>query len=248
VPEGLSRPELLRKKAAEERRKLQDVDRLLARLESRLTEGAAGRNKGGLRPEDRRTFTRNAADLVIRYRWPGRHAPLLGRVRDLSRGGLRFSGARQLAPGMLLQASLHAPGGPGPRFDGQMYLEVVHCRRNAELWEIGTRFAPMPVDQFRGTERRRARRFEVVLDIVYRASGRENQPALAGEVRDLSRSGLRFRCRDRLAPGSLAAVVISGESGTSPETGTRMRISALVRIVRCRRVGGRYEVGAQFVG
>jgi len=242
-------PESLRRKAAAERRKVQEIDRLLVRLEARLEEGASARGRGKGRGDDRRTFPRQAADLVIRYRWPGRPAPLVGRVRDISRGGVRFSASRRLMPGLALQCSVHAPGGPGPRAEGQMYLEVVHCRKSGELWEVGTRFSPTPLEKFKSTERRRARRFTVDLDMSYRLSGEEDRPPRRGRVRDISRGGLRFSCDRRLRIGALAAVVVSG-AARSPVggTGTHIRVSALMSVARCRKVGGRYEAGAQFVG
>ena len=247
-----SRPEQLRKKAADERRKAQEIERLLARLEARLIEsGGHDNNKqtGKDDGDDRRTFPRQPADMVIRYRWPGRHAPMVGRVRDISRGGMRFNAARKLLPGQILQATLHSPSGPGPNAGGQVYLEVVHCRKNNDIWDIGTRFAPTPVEQFRGNERRRARRYTVDLDVSCRVSGLENSPETKGRARDISRSGLRFYCEERLRKGSLAAVVISGVGeGSVLGAGTQIRVSALIRIIRCRRVGSHYEIGAQFVG
>jgi c-di-GMP-binding flagellar brake protein YcgR len=229
------------------------MDRLLRRLEARLSEASSpprrGKTARKVKPEDRRTHSRKAADLVIRYRWPGRHSPLIGRVRDISRGGVRFIASRQLTMGTMLQASLHAPGGPGPEFEGQMYLEVVHCRSRNDLWEIGARFAPMPLEKFRGTERRTARRFRVSLDVAYRLSGEEDSPPSRGRVRDISRGGVRFACDRRIRPGALAAAVISGrQPGETPGGGTRISVSALVKIVRCRKVGDRFEAGAQFVG
>ncbi len=248
-----SRPEQLRRKAAEERRKVQEMDSLLRRLESRLSETPSPQHRGASAaagtPEDRRTHSRKPADLVIRYRWPGRHAPLIGRIRDISHGGVRFMASRQLEEGTMLQASLHAPGGPGPEFEGQMYLEVVHCRSRNDLWEIGARFAPMPRDKFKGTERRGARRFRVSLDLAYRLSGEEDHPPSRGRVRDISRGGVRFSCDRRIRQGSLVAAVISGrQPGVTPGGGTRISVSALVKVVRCRKVGGRFEAGAQFVG
>jgi PilZ domain len=253
-----ARPGQLRQKAAEERRKVQEMDRMLARLEARLSEGTpeAGRGKGGAKSKvklggkgsERRTTQRLAADLVLRYRWPGRHAPLVGRVRDISRGGMRFVASRTLAPGLLLQASLHTPGGVGPRADGQMYLEVVHCRKHNDLWDIGARFSPMPAEKFKGTERRRARRFKVGLDLAYRMSGEETSPPRRGQVRDLSRGGVRFYAEKRIRLAAMAAVVVTGAGSPAGGGGTRVRVSALMRVVRCRRVGGRFEVGAQFVG
>jgi hypothetical protein len=230
------------------------LDRLLARLEARLDDvpADAGRRQavpaGGGRGSERRVFPRLIADMVIRYRWPGRHAPLVGRVRDLSRGGMRFAASRKLMPGLQLQASLHAPGGPGPRFEGQMYLEVVHCRRSGEVWDVGARFSPMPTEKFKGTERRRSRRFSVALDLAYRVSGEEGDPPRMGRVRDISRAGARFYCDRRLRVGALAAAVVTGHGAGGAGGGTRVRVSALIRVVRCRRVGARYEVGAQFVG
>ncbi len=254
-----ARPGQLRQRAAEERRKVQEMDQMLARLEARLAEdpaktrkGKTGKNKGKNKAKskgkgrERRTFPRLAADLVLRYRWPGRHAPLVGRVRDISRGGMRLITSRQLAPGLLLQASLHTPGGPGPKFEGQMYLEVVHCRKHNDLWDVGARFSPMPTEKFKGTERRRSRRFGVGLDLAYRVSGEESSPPRRGQVRDLSRGGVRFYAKSRLRIGAMAAVVVSGGGGSS--TGTRVKVSALMRVVRCRQVGNRFEVGAQFVG
>jgi hypothetical protein len=249
---GLSRPELLRRRAAEERRKAREVERLLSRLEARLAGApAGGRRRPGETdsPRDRRGFNRQAADLVIRYRWPERHAPLIGRVRDISRGGVRFMSSRQLAPGTLLQASLHAPGGPGPQFEGQMYLEVVHCRRNNDLWDVGARFRPMPAESFRGSERRRHRRFGVSLDVAFRLSGEEESPPRRGTVRDISRGGMRFRCDARLNAGTLVAAVVSGAQRTaSAGAGTSIRVSALVQVTRCRKVGGHFEIGGRFVG
>lgn len=255
MPEKKKPPgaESLRRKAAAERRKVREIDQLLVRLEARLEESAPAKKRarpgGGVRDDDRRTFPRQAADLVIRYRWPGRPAPLLGRVRDISRGGVRFSASRRLMPGLLLQCSMHAPGGPGPQAEGQMYLEVVHCRKSGELWEVGTRFSPTPLDKFKGTERRRARRHRVGLDLSYRLSGEEERPPRRGQVRDISRGGLRFYCDRRLRIGALAAVVVTGAGeGSTPGAGTRIRVSALMRVVRCRKVGSRYEIGVQFVG
>jgi len=248
-----ARPGQLRQRAAEERRKVQEMDRMLARLEARLSEGGSeprsrrtGKSAG--KGRERRIFPRLAADLVLRYRWPGRHAPLVGRVRDISRGGMRLITARQLAPGLLLQASLHTPGGPGPKFEGQMYLEVVHCRKHNDLWDVGARFSPMPTEKFRGTERRRSRRFTVGLDLAYRISGGESSPPRRGQVRDISRGGVRFYADSRLRVGAMAAVVVSGGRDTSDGGGTRVKVSALIRVVRCRRVGNRFEVGAKFVG
>ena len=253
------RPGQLREKAAKERRKVQEMDRMLARLEARLSEGAqgnsrekrAGRSKSKVKEgkgSERRTCPRKVADLVLRYRWPGRHVPLVGRVRDISRGGMRFIASRTLAPGLLLQASLHTPGEVGPRIEGQMYLEVVHCRRHNDLWDVGARFSPMPAEKFKGTERRRGRRFKVGLDMAYRVSGEENSPAQHGQVRDLSRGGVRFYAGKRIRIGTMAAVVVTGAGTSDQGGGTRVKVSALMRVVRCRRVGDRFEVGAQFVG
>jgi len=245
---GRSRPEALRLRAAEERRKLQDIDSLLARLEARLSDAAPEGARGGA-GRDRRTHPRQNADLVIRYRWPGRHAPLVGRLRDVSRGGLRFSASRQLEIGAALQASIHTPGGAGPQFEGQMYLEVVYCRPSGELWDVGARFAPTPTEQFRGTERRRWRRFPVRLDLAYRLSGEERLTPGLGLVRDISRTGLRFYGDRRLRVGALAAAVVTGaQARAAAGTGTRVRVSALVQVVRCRKLGARFEVGARFVG
>jgi hypothetical protein len=237
---------MLRQRAAEERRKGQDLDRLLARLEARLTEPGPGASGSGA---DRRTHPRHTADLLVRYRWPGQSAPMTGRLRDFSRGGLRFMAPRELPVGRLLQATLSTPGGPGPRFEGQMYLEVVYCRRAGEIWDVGARFAPLPVEQFRSTERRHSRRVAVRLDMAYRLSGEERQPPRRALVRDISRSGLRFWCDDRLRAGTLVAAVVTGaQTGSAGGGGTRVRVSALIRVVRCRRVGGHFETGAQFVG
>jgi hypothetical protein len=126
---------------------------------------------------------------------------------------------------------------------------VVYCRQSGELWEVGTRFAPMPNEQFRGTERRRSRRFPVRLDLAYRLSGEEGLAPSLGLVRDISRTGLRFYGDRRVRLGSLAAAVVTGaQARPSGATGTRVRVSALIRVVRCRKVGARFEVGARFVG
>lgn len=247
-----SRPEALRLRAAQERRKLQDIDSILARLEARLADVAPGQARSSAGSgRDRRTHPRQNADLVIRYRWPGRHAPLVGRLRDVSRGGLRFSASRSLETGAVLQASIHSPGGAGAQFEGQMYLEVVYCRPSGELWDVGTRFAPMPAERFRETERRRSRRFPVRLDLAYRLSGEERLAPSLGLVRDISRSGLRFYGDRRLRTGALAAAVVTGAQArpsAGAGAGTRVRVSALVRVVRCRKVGARFEIGARFVG
>ena len=81
--------------------------------------------------------------------------------------------------------------------------------------------------------------------MVYRVSGREEQTH-AGRVRDISSGGLRFSSGQRLRVGDLVAAVIRG--GGPGAAGTSITVSAIVRVLRCRKVGGRYEIGAQFVG
>lgn len=256
-----SQHESLRRKAAAEKQKLQEIDRLLSRLEARLADSAPGdrsRGKGKAGAKggggaakgggaERRGFPRKPADLVIRYRWPGRHTPLIGRMRDISRGGMRFAASRRLELGTALQASLHTPSGPGPSAGGDLYLEVVYCRKSGDLWEIGARFSPSPNEKFRASERRNSRRYQVSLAMTYRISGGTESPH-KGRAKDISRRGLRFTCRHRLKPGSLAAVVVTGGQDVIEGMGTRIRVSALVRVARCRKVGKHYEVGAEFVG
>lgn len=241
----LSRAEKLRREAAAERQKVQEIDRLLARIESRLAEGrpAARAAKAG---SERRGADRLFTDLVIRYRWPGHHAPLVGRVRDLSSGGLRFTASRQLRVGETLQANV--PEGPasGPQLSGEMYLEVVHCRREGDVWAVGARFVALPTSRFEADERRRSRRFPVRLDMAFRVAGASGASQRA-EVRDISASGLRFLLERRLPRGVLASVAVVSDQAARGAPGTRIALNALIRVVRCRRMGERFECGAQFV-
>lgn len=240
----ISRAERLRQRAALERQKVQELDRLLARVEAHLT-GSAGR--GGAAAE-RRTFDRKAADLAIRYRWPGHLTPCIGRVQDISRGGLRFLASRQLRIGEVLEASLHAPRGAlGPDIGGQMYLEVVHCRRAEEVWQVGARFALLPASKFDASERRKARRYPVRLEVRFRSAGGA-AGGERGEALDISSGGLRFRAGRPLTVGTLAAVTIATSAAVEGAAGTRITLNSLVRVVRCRRLGARYDIGAQFVG
>jgi hypothetical protein len=240
-----SRPEKLREQAAAERQKLQEIDRLLTRLETRLAEkpAAAAAAAAG----DRRAFPRQGADLLVRYRWPGRFTPLVGRIRDISRGGLRFSASRELRIGETLQATVHRRGAALAEFGGELYLEVAHCRRAGQVWEIGARFAFLPTTRFESAERRRARRHPLRLELAFRVPARPGAPE-RGEVRDISAGGLRFAAARRLSAGALAAVAVISSPAARGAAGTRITLNALVRVIRCRRVGARYEVGAQFVG
>lgn len=246
---GPSRPERLRQRAAAERQKVQELDRLLTRLEARLSEDASASASRRVRAPsgaERRVFERQEADLLIRYRPPGRPTPLVGRVRDLSRGGLRFSASRELRVGEILQASVHRRGASGLDFGGEMYLEVVHCRQAEQVWQVGARFAPLPTRKFESAERRRSKRHLVRLELAFRLPG-EDAASRRGEVRDISAGGLRFYSWQRLRPDSLAAVAIASNPTAAARGGTRITVNAMVRVVRCRRVGTRYEVGAQFV-
>jgi hypothetical protein len=241
----ISRTEKLRREAATERQKVQEIDRLLARIEARLAEGrpAAKAAKTG---SERRGSERLVTDLVIRYRWPGHHAPLVGRVRDLSRGGLRFSASRQLRVGETLQASVPEGTGSAPQMAGEMYLEVMHCRREGDVWEVGARFVALPTSRFEADERRIARRFPVKLDMAFRLAGAAGAPQNA-EVRDISSGGLRFFTTRRLPVGALASVAVVSDQAARGSAGTRIALNALIKVVRCRRMGARYEAGAQFV-
>jgi c-di-GMP-binding flagellar brake protein YcgR len=244
--QGRSRPEKLREQAAAERQKLQEIDRLLARLETRLAEkppAATARAAEG----DRRVFPRQGADLLIRYRWPGRFTPLVGRIRDISRGGLRFSASRELRIGETLQATIHRRGIALAEFGGEMYLEVAHCHRAGQVWEIGARFAFLPTKRFESAERRRTPRHPVRLELAFRVPGRAGAPE-RGEVRDISAGGMRFAAARQLPAGGLAAIAIVSSPAARGAAGTRITLNALVRVIRCRRVGAKYEIGAQFVG
>ncbi len=238
MPEsGSSRPHRLREQAALERQKLQDVDRLLARLEARLDSG------GG---RERRNFERLNADLLVRYRAPGRMTPLVGRVRDLSRSGLRFAASQELGIGEILQATLQRRGGKVRDFGGELYLEVVRCRQVAQVWEIGARFAPVPARRFEASERRRTKRHPVRLEAFFRLPGETARP-WRGEVRDISAGGLRFFSTRPLPSGSVAAISIFSNPSPAGGAGTRLTLNSIIRVIRSRRVGTRYEAGAQFV-
>lgn len=240
-------PERLRERAALERQKLQDIDRLLVRLESQLGR-APGEKLTGPPGAERRTYERRSANFIIRYRWPGRQTPLMGRVVDISQGGLRFTAAREVAPGTALQATLHGADRSGPEAAGEMYLEVVHCRRAEHLWHIGTRFAYLPASRFDSAERRRSRRYPVRLEILYRAAGAEGAGHGRGQVRDISAGGVRFTCQSRLPAGTLAVVAIEGGPAAEGAIGATVNLNAIIKVVRCRQIGHRYEIGAQFVG
>jgi hypothetical protein len=238
MPEGSAiRPQRLREQAAVERQKVQEIDRLLARVEARMATG-----KGA----ERRRFERVEADLLVRYRPAGQLTPLVGRVRDLSRSGLRFVASQEMAVGEVLQATFQRRGAPVPGFVGEMYLAVVRCRRADQVWEIGASFAPVPTRQFESSERRRSRRHEVRLEAHFRLPG-EDTPPWRGEVRDISAGGMRFFSPRPLLPGALAAVSVESRPRPASGPGTRITLNATIRVVRCRRVGSRYEAGAQFV-
>jgi len=241
---GPSRPERLRQRAAAERQKVQELDRLLTRLEARLTDNAPRRARAPSGAE-RRAFERLDADLLIRYRPAGRPTPLVGRVRDLSRGGLRFIASREIRAGEVLQATIHRRGASGLDFGGEMYLEVVHCRQAEQVWQIGARFAPLPARRFESAERRHSRRHLVRLELAFRLPGED--ASQRGEVRDISAGGMRFFSPRPLPAGALAAVSVSSQPRPSSGPATRITLNATIRVVRCRRVGSRYEAGAQFV-
>jgi hypothetical protein len=238
MPEyGASRTQRLREQAAAERRKVRELDGLLARLEARLAT-AAGR--------ERRVFERIDADLLIRYRPPGRPTIMVGRVRDLSRGGLRFVASNELRVGTTLQAVFQRRGGPVPGFTGEIHMEVVRCRRADQVWEIGARFTAARSSPAAGAERRRNQRHLVRLEAAMRVPG-DTMPATPCQVRDISTGGLRFICARPVPAGALAAVSIFSQPQAPGGAAERLTLNATVRIVRCRRVGTRYEAGAQFV-
>lgn len=236
-----SRSQKLRERAEVERRKVVELDRLLGKIEARL---ATVRPPPGA---ERRVHERLDADLLIRCRPAGRTAPLVGRIRDLSRGGVCFASSVELGIGEIIQSSISRQGGSQRDAQGEVYLEVVRCRGAAGIWEIGARFVPRPTAKFDAAERRKCRRYDVRLDGLYRLPG-ETNPRRA-EVRDISSSGVRLVTAQRLALGTTAAIVISGrpEAGRSVAGAARISVSALIRVVRCRQVGSRFDIGAEFL-
>jgi hypothetical protein len=66
-------------------------------------------------------------------------------------------------------------------------------------------------------------------------------------VRDISTGGLRFFAGRPFPAGALAAAMIFSQPQPAGGPATRLKLDATIRIVRCRRVGSRYEAGAQFV-
>ncbi|HOX06298.1 MAG TPA: PilZ domain-containing protein [Planctomycetota bacterium] len=232
------RPHRLREQAAAERRKLDALDRLLSRLESRM---AAGEDR------ERRAFERVNADLQLLYRQPGRPTSLVGRVLDLSRSGVRFTAMQELRIGDVLDAHFQRGGRPVSGF-GSMHLEVVRCLRSGRVWEVGARFAPAAAagPAASPADRRRSRRYPVRLEVVFRLPG-EGGAVWRGEVRDISTDGLRFFAPRPFPAGAMASVSIHGQDRDGGRAGDRLTLRGNILILRCRRVGRRYEAGARFV-
>ena len=228
-----------RRQAARESARLSEIDGMLEELEGVLT--ASGANEAGA---DRRRFPRHEADLMAEYRRSDDPHQYFGRVHDISRGGLRFYTSERLREGEVLQAAVRALGEESVQAQVEAYLRVVRVTAHGNLYEIGGRFVAAGEAGFGRRERRRDARAAADFEIVYKLADAEDEGEVGrGRVRDISQTGLRFSLERALPAGALLAVRAAADVPGS----VWAHLDGLVRVVRARRVGSRYEIGAEFL-
>lgn len=182
---------------------------------------------------DTRRFARHEAVLELRFRKLRDPRVHLGRVRDISQGGLRFTTDERLKGGQMLNVVISQPDAAGIRAVVRV-MRVIPLGRpgaKASRFEIGGRFVGRDIE-LQLKNRRCHPRVKADFHILYRRRG--DGPERVARVRDISRGGLRFYADEAFDPGEVVQVRV--EAGELAQLSAHL-ISAML-IVDCHVRGG----------
>jgi c-di-GMP-binding flagellar brake protein YcgR len=99
----------------------------------------AGRERE-VRLSDRRRHKRVIADFEIRYRREGRRRANVGRVRDISQGGIRFVATERIQPGEVLYVMLDARAASVIELEMKATLRVTGAAAVLGSADLGDRY------------------------------------------------------------------------------------------------------------
>lgn len=119
----------------------------------------------------------------------------------------------------------------------------LHGRKQSRAQEIIDRVeAMLSQAEPGGDERRRHKRFAANLAVEF-ARSRERK-SYSGRIRDISQGGIRFHAPESVDVGEVLSVTIHNRQRVF---GLRATIDTFVQVLRVKKTGKLYEVGAKFI-
>ncbi len=188
-----------------------------------------------------RAYQRRSVDLRVRFRLQRDDARCVGRVRDISQGGMRFTTKRELPMGQIILIEVDSREEDVATAMLQTTAEVRRVRDLRDgTYEVGVRF----VRRIRANHenRRQYKRYEANMAVYYTRAGSEI--TFKGTVCDISQGGVRILLDERVDKGEEMSVILRGEG----ESALKADLAGLVRVVRVKpQERGAYELGCQFL-
>lgn len=138
---------------------------------------------------------------------------------------------------VMVNSNIVFHGDKGKKFEGRG--RVFDVQREKQFYQSRVMFMDIAISD--GREHRRHERLDRRMPFQYLL--KKGEPLRDGEILDISRSGLRFRCRVELKIGALIVIVIK-----TGKTDTAGKFINPAKVVWTKPVRNGYEIGASFLG